>query len=255
MENENETGFEEAEDAAEETQESATRARNKTVMLTPEVTGEVRARLAQEMQGTKNPAADAPFGGGAQASFGAPGQNQAPSAGQMFQDPSAGGRSVSGTYSPAMELQSPHPQAQIPQAPMAPPVIQAAVTEGDRIIWKKEGRVMGFLVSYDNNPNGEVFDLRVGRLIVTSEAGGTGNYLFVEDDTVSPMHAILRVDPKGSIQVLDQLSEHGTIIRRFGESAEETLSGDKSVIEHGDVIKFGERKFILCMITVDEIEE
>ena len=121
----------------------------------------------------------------------------------------------------------------------------------DRVIWMKEAPVIGFLVSFDHNPNGDVFELRTGRLIVTSEGASGGNYLILKDTTVSPMHAILRVNGPRDIQVLDQLSEHGTLIRRFGDAVEEELSGDKSTIAHGDIIKFGQRKFVVCVIPTE----
>ena len=57
MDNEKNVSYEEegnTDDGASGVEHSAPRARNRTVMLTPEITGEVRARLAQDM------AADAP---------------------------------------------------------------------------------------------------------------------------------------------------------------------------------------------------
>jgi hypothetical protein len=68
------------------------------------------------------------------------------------------------------------------------------------------------------------------------------------------MHAILRITAAGEIQILDQLSEFGTRIRRFGSNEEEQLSGDKSSLEHGDVVKFGDRSFHLCVVAVDRSE-
>ena len=112
--------------------------------------------------------------------------------------------------------------------------------------------MLGFLVSYDRDPHGQVFDLRCGRLIVTSEAATSGNYLILTDESVSPMHAILRMDQGGEIQVLDQLSEYGTTIVRAGSKAEQRLVGEKSTLAHGDVIHFGKRKFHVCMIAVDD---
>lgn len=136
-------------------------------------------------------------------------------------------------------------------APAAPAASQqAAPFTGSGVLWAKEGPVVGFLVSYDDNENGEVFELRPGRLIVTSEAVGNGNYLVLASETVSPMHAIMRIGATGEIQVLDQLSEHGTVIQRFGSEDEETLSGDKGSLEHGDVISFGERKLHVCIVAL-----
>ena len=207
--------------------EVAPRARNRTVMLTPDVTGEVRARLAQEM--------------GSQS--GRSGAHEAPpprSAGFMSVSELRGGRHE--TSAPSHHSVAP---VTAPQG-----AVQAPRKEG--VVWAQESPIVGFLVSYDENPNGAVYELRVGRLIVTSEHVGGGNFLLIKDSSVSPMHAIIRITPSGDIQVLDQLSEFGTRIKRFGSETEEELSGDKASLEHGDVVKFGQRQFHVCVIARGE---
>lgn len=205
------------------TNESSSRARNRTVMLTPEITGQVRARIQQEMeQGYSSPGAK-------------------PSA--AFE--AAGSALPGSTYAPAGAPRSAGDSDFKPVAPAA-----AAAKPG--IAWQKETRIVGFLVSFDSNPNGDVYELRSGRVMITSQAAPGSNCLVIKDDSVSPMHAIMRVSAGGEIQVLDQLSEFGTKIQRFGSSEEEQLSGDKGSVEHGDVIKFGNRKFHVCVIAVGE---
>jgi hypothetical protein len=203
--------------------ESASRARNRTVMLTPEITGQVRARIAQELdQGFISPQ----------------GQRSAP----VAEAP------VSGTFVPgggkpgaadSGEFRSPVPQA----AGAAKPAT-----------WTKETPIVGFLISFDTNPNGEVYELRTGRLMISSQPAGGSNCLLLRDDSVSPMHAIMRISANGEIQVLDQLSEFGTHIQRFGATEEKSLSGDKGNVEHGDVIKFGSRRFHVCVIAKSDNE-
>lgn len=234
MDNDKNPNFEEG---GGEQSGTAPRARNRTVMLTPEVTGEVRARLAQE----NVPAAPGlPVGSGAEA----PGQ--APSG--TYTPAGSGGFSVNQQKAAPNGLGI-DPSQIVPQSPTsAAQPVKAGV---DGVVWAKETAVVGFLVSYDSNENGDVFELRKGRLIVTSEAAAGGNFLVINDDSVSPMHAILRVASGGEVQVLDQLSEHGTrIVCAGGE--EEELSGDKGVISHGDRVFFGDRKFHVCLISVDE---
>lgn len=200
--------------------EPAPRARNRTVMLTPDVTGEVRARLAQDM---------------GQAPMTPPQRTQTP-----FETPMPPNSYSSGGGS---RTQSAPPAAGAGRAPQVTPDSR---TEG--AFWAQESVLVGFLVSYDTNPNGTIFELRSGRVIVTSEPAGNGNYLLINDNTVSPMHAIMRITTGGEVQVLDQLSEFGTRVQRFGSEEEEELSGDKSSLEHGDVLKFGNRKFHVCII-------
>jgi hypothetical protein len=59
----------------------------------------------------------------------------------------------------------------------------------------------------------------------------------------------MRISENGEIQVLDQLSEFGTRIRLSGSNEEVELSGDKSTIEHGDIVQFGDRTFFVCLLS------
>ncbi|MBX7139145.1 MAG: FHA domain-containing protein [Oligoflexia bacterium] len=224
MDNEKNANVDE-EQESEFSNEPAPRARNRTVMLTSDVTNEVRARLAQEMgQAAPTPSAGRP---GLPAGFETPvSSNYAPAGARRENNFMGGG-------APAHHTPAPMP---------------AAHSNKEAAFWTQESPVVGFLVSFDVNPNGTVFDLRAGRLIVTSESAGGGNYLLIKDGSVSPMHAIIRITTAGEIQVLDQLSEFGTRVQRFGSEEEEELSGEKASIEHGDVIKFGTRKFHVCVI-------
>lgn len=208
--------------------ESSTRARNRTVMLTPEITGQVRARLAQEMDEGDD--------------FSSPTSRQDPQRGA--EPPAAGQHEAAGMYAPAGR-----------GVPEAPPVreapARARIGGSPHLVWTKETPIVGFLVSYDSNANGDVFELRSGRLIVSAEPASGGSYMVVDDESVSPMHAILRISTTGEVQVLDQLSEFGTHIKRFGVEDEEHISGEKSTIEHGDVIKFGNRTFHVCILALE----
>jgi hypothetical protein len=120
---------------------------------------------------------------------------------------------------------------------------------GDLITWKTKTTLVGFLITYDNNKTGDYVELRTGRLMVTSEFESAGNCLVVAHPSVSPMHAIMRVGTSGTVQVLDQLSEHGTRVRHVGIEEEEFLSGEKGTLSHGDVVYFGDRAFHVCLIT------
>lgn len=124
----------------------------------------------------------------------------------------------------------------------------------EEIYWKNNTQLVGFLVSFDNESKGSYLELRVGRLIVTSKFEGSGNCLVLRDESVSPMHAIMRITWGNSVQVLDQLSESGTRIQRFGTGEEQFLSGEKSTLSHGDVIVFGDRSFHVCLIMIDAVE-
>ena len=216
--------------------ESSSRARNRTVMLTPEITGQVRARLAQGPgQDPHAPLASAQtqlLGG----SGGFESVRSAPN-----------GSGLGGGMHSRHAL--PEPTEAPRQPSFTPPVPQrAVVADREGIVWVKESPVVGFLVSYDTNENGQVYELRVGRVMVTNQSQGETNTLVIKSDSVSPMHAIVRVGSGGDIQVLDQLSENGTTIRRFATGEEEHLAGDKGALEHGDIVRFGERSFHVCIV-------
>lgn len=118
----------------------------------------------------------------------------------------------------------------------------------DQIFWRNESPLVGFLVTYDHDPKGSYVELRQGRLIVSSQREDSGSCLVVAGESVSPMHAIMRVAPGGVLQVLDQLSETGTRVRHLGQVEEEFLSGEKSALSHGDIVFFGDRKFHVLLV-------
>lgn len=124
----------------------------------------------------------------------------------------------------------------------------------DHIFWKNDSPLIGFLVTYDHDPKGTYVELRQGRLVVSNQREDSGNCLVVVGESVSPMHAIMRIAPGGVVQVLDQLSESGTRVKHIGQIEEEFLSGEKSALSHGDILYFGDRKFHVLLV-VGEVEE
>jgi len=119
----------------------------------------------------------------------------------------------------------------------------------EEIFWKSPSPLVGFLVSYDHNPMGTYVELHAGRLVVSRNKEESGSCLVIRDESVSPMHAIMRVSGSGVVQVLDQLSESGTRVRHSGQRDEEFLSGDKTTLSHGDIVFFGERKFYVLLVS------
>ncbi len=200
------------------------RARNRTVMLTPEITNQVRNRFQQEAE-------TAPMSAPTQHSV-------APQSGGFF-TPTGTGR----VQTPAVPAPTPTTQHHV-----------APQSNGEGVYWSKPSKVVGFMVSYDKDPNGWVCELRVGRLIVSNQASPTDNTMVLEDDSVSSMHAIIRVGSKGDVQILDQLSESGTRIKRFDSEEEEVLSGERATISHGDTVTFGQRKFYIMLMPITVTE-
>jgi FHA domain len=240
--------------------ESATRARNRTVMLTPDITGQVRAKLSQG--GTQ---VAAPFSNhDADVAETISPQNVAPGKGfysQMVQPVAEENMATTVPQSVVIDYgervhTSPAKPVQV-QAETASKQANISVNSqisqiNDLGIWSNKSPLVGFLVSYDNNELGDVCSLRTGRMIVTSTPQATGNYILINDESVSSLHAIIRISASGEIQILDQLSESGTFIKRFGTDEQIELSGEKSFLEHGDVVRFGKRTFHVSLIVRNE---
>jgi hypothetical protein len=126
-------------------------------------------------------------------------------------------------------------------------VRSASVEQGD-IVWRKPSRLVGFLVALDSNQEQRYVELHEGRLLVSKEENASENCLVLPHPSVSTMHAIMMISADGSILILDQLSEHGTVIKRAKGGADESLMGDKQTLFHGDVVVFGECAYNVCII-------
>jgi hypothetical protein len=74
------------------------------------------------------------------------------------------------------------------------------------------------------------------------------SYLYLNDDTVSPNHAIMKVSHDGGIEILDQLSDSGTMIQKYNAEEEVELLGEKMSVSHGDIIRFGQLRFHVCVL-------
>jgi hypothetical protein len=243
----NDKGMEYTEEKEEEfVTDGSTRARNRTVMLTPDITGQVRAMLTKEMGSGNSGAEFNPAYLGSS-------QDAAPLA-STYQPAGDNARPAFGSSAERRSAAQPsHAQLSAPtSAPAAhPAAAQHTREQPQRAVAAavKATPIVGFMVSFDKNINGDVVELRQGRWIVSSEpTSSSQNFIILDDDTVSPLHAIVRVSPRGEIQVLDQLSEHGTAVKKASSEVEETLTGSMSSLEHGDIVRFGQRSFNVCLI-------
>jgi hypothetical protein len=243
----NEKGFGLTEEELLE-KDTTPRARNRTVMLSPEMTGAVRARIAHGLVSSQ--------GGSEQLGGKEPIANPASRAVDPVvpvHNPSANkgaSETVSHDSSRSAPLLSPHPLV-VSNAPINRSAIQRPsvnVNSGSYTRYQKVTPIAGFLVSYDLNSDGEVFEIRTGRIVVTSDESSPGNLIHIADESVSPSHAVLRMTPEGELQVLDQLSEFGTIVRRSGSDDILQLCGDKSALFNGDVLQVGNRSFHVCLV-------
>lgn len=133
------------------------------------------------------------------------------------------------------------------------PMLTEADVRAEEVYWKSCTPLVGFLVSFDYDPSGSYLELRAGRLIVSAQPDPGSNCLVLNHESVSPSHAVMRVAAGGAIQVLDQLSESGTRIRKADSGEEILLSGEKAVLSHGDVVSFGDRNFHVCLVMSNQV--
>jgi hypothetical protein len=275
--------------------QGASRARNRTVMLTPEMTGQVRALLYQdpseEPQASEDsrrdpinqllppvdwsrpdrapasaPVPEAPREAVAQS-------EQHDDYGRDLSPPIDRDRSERGSSTgkidtaPVQEALSAQPEQRRsptlggpgggfsvnsanarPASPASAPIGSRRFGMDPRKAAAPTSRIVGFLVSFDKEKNGEVHEIRAGRWLVTSRPTDQGEYLLIDDPSISPLHAIIRATKDGKIEVLDQLSEFGTEVVRTATHEAIDAAGVRVSVSHGDVVRFGERAFVLCTV-------
>jgi hypothetical protein len=242
--------------------DAASRARNQTVMLTPEVTGQVRA-LLNKNSGQKSggdplsellpPASSSweaqphapvakPVDQCTTTVFSTEALNSSKPVFGMNSQQAFGAAPVEPGPAPQHPMTQVQPQATVAVAP------QPQAVPAPQPVAERKSRIVGFLVSFDNDDNGEVFEIGAGRWLVTSRATEHGEFILIADETISPLHAIVRATKNGSIQILDQLSEYGTGVTPPGEEEEEEITGTMITVDHGSLVRFGKRNFVVCMV-------
>lgn len=289
-------GGAETPDGSERRGDAASRARNRTVMLTPEMTGKFRAKLTREEtdEQPRNPLNDLlpDLGWGspeseesaprAETPFAAPAQRAAEEFVPVGRSPRESKEDAFGGFSRGergLPQRDKTPTGKFSRAELtegrglleaaAAPSAGAGLTAGMRatraagseeipmpmaapkpapVQELPKSKIIGFLVTFDKSEFGEVYEIRAGRWLISSRHTDYGQYILIPDDTISPLHAIIRATADGKIQILDQLSEHGTALKRVGEEEETELSGAMTTAAHADEIRFGQRRFVVCLV-------
>jgi hypothetical protein len=144
----------------------------------------------------------------------------------------------------------PNPEVEVPfiEAPVEPEQDRQEQTPAESY---PSNTLVGFLVSFDFDRAGDFVELRTGRLVVSCEPLAGSNCLVIDHPSVSPMHAAIRIEMGRPLQILDQLSEYGTRIIRTRTGREESLSGERGTLNHGDVVVFGERRYHVCLVSIE----
>ncbi|MCC6931924.1 MAG: FHA domain-containing protein [Deltaproteobacteria bacterium] len=236
--------------------ESGSRARNRTVMLTPEMTGQVRALVnTEKLDGRKkervvNPMSQLlpPMGWSSPAAK----EEPKPATSVTPEQEDMG-------YEPVIKQEPQEEKQQTMEATeMSTPAPESSkrttatfnTVSAQPIVHKRKGKVAAFLISFDNDATGEVYEISTGRWLITSRPTDQGDYILLDDESISPLHAIIRALDNGKIQVLDQLSEFGTFVTKPNTDSEEEISGSTVLLEHGTGLRFGNRRFVVCLVPV-----
>ncbi|OVE80337.1 hypothetical protein BVY02_00480 [bacterium J17] len=255
--------LEEAETEDESRSSAASRARNKTVMLSPEIAGQVRARISGDEGSTSDPFSQLlpPMGESAPNGPSAAEKPKTMSSGVHTEKSDEWGQRVGASLAepssppaqPPLLRPEPAPTA---AAPVEQPSFSVNKAPTPRATQKpRTSKIIGFMVSFDKEENGEVFEICAGRWLLTSRPTDHGEFILINDETISPLHAIIRATSEGKVQVLDQLSEFGTGVTKQGEDEEVEVAGSMISVEHGDIVRFGKRSFTIVMVPVVATEE
>lgn len=116
-------------------------------------------------------------------------------------------------------------------------------------------RIRGFLISFDKDEFGEIYELREGRSIVSSNPSNQGVVITIVDESISTPHAVFRIGKEGQVLILDQLSENGTGVIKSGLDNEIEALGSPVELRHGDIIRFGARYFVFCAVPKIAIQD
>jgi len=151
------------------------------------------------------------------------------------------------------------PRAAAPAAPAAKPApAQKRVTQfdsGDPFAPKGSAageadpryagrRIVGFLISFDRAPDGNVFFIREGRNLVGRDEERC-DIVIDEDDMVSTQHAVL-VYRNGRLRVADDKSQNGTFLNE-----DDVLQPEE--VADADVIRVGGTKMICRLVDPDQV--
>ena len=111
-----------------------------------------------------------------------------------------------------------------------------------------KNRLIGWLVSYQNDKLGQSIELRAGRTMVSSAEAGSDHCITLQADSISNPHLALSASAQHNISVQDIFSEAGSYIRRASDNEECQLSGPTD-LQHGDWLRIGNSiKFQVCLI-------
>lgn len=111
-------------------------------------------------------------------------------------------------------------------------------------------RLVGFLISYDNDPRGESFPLTVGRWPLNQLSGHTVDWqLNHGTPELHDCHAVIRVHKNSKIELIHGFSAQRVAHLKQGNKRSRRIdSARRRELKHGDRLFLGKREFHICII-------
>jgi pSer/pThr/pTyr-binding forkhead associated (FHA) protein len=112
---------------------------------------------------------------------------------------------------------------------------------------QSSGRIAGFLLTFDVDPRGSFWPLRVGENRIGRKGAEGPLDVAVDHPTVSSNHAIIHVEGNGAVaQLEDQRSANGTLLH------EKAIAGQgRREIRDGDRVRLGAVNVIVKLVELD----
>ncbi|MCC6997986.1 MAG: FHA domain-containing protein [Deltaproteobacteria bacterium] len=105
-------------------------------------------------------------------------------------------------------------------------------------------RIVGWMITFDNAPDGLTFTLREGRNLLGRDAERC-DIVIGNDDMISGGHAVL-VWRTGRARIADDKSQNGTFLNE-----EDVLQPEE--VKDGDIIRIGRTRFICRLLDHDKV--
>ncbi|HMO02428.1 MAG TPA: FHA domain-containing protein [Oligoflexia bacterium] len=113
---------------------------------------------------------------------------------------------------------------------------------------REANRLVGWLVSYQNNSQGDYYEIRTGRRIIGASQVADEKTIVIKENTISNLHAAINANLNNELIIQDLFSDYGTFVTKKGTSKEAKIEAPTK-LEHGDWIKLGDKaRYQICLI-------
>lgn len=113
-----------------------------------------------------------------------------------------------------------------------------------------KGELFAWLIHYGQNSKGEATEIRSGQFFIGRERLRDAD-IVVSHDSLSTPHVLVKAGIAGGIVIQDLMSEHGTLVKRGGESSYKQHAEPVEVC-HGDWLRLGEYEVLVCIVPAKE---